>query len=371
MSKYLCPQCQGQLIVRAAHLFCHQCSHTYSQDQYGITSFGRQRFWRHALAPAHMAQVITAAARQGWQLALHHHLKPHISSSLFQQALSESQADWHFMLGVRPQARVLEIGCQWGQVTTALARHYDEVHTLDANLLALQFVYWRTRQEGLSNVVLTQNDPPEWSGLPFPDHTFQLVVLNSNLAWIGAARTETSPAVYQAKAIQEIGRVLKPGGILYLSVENRLAYHNFWGHKAENGVPFVSLLPRVWANRLSRYLGHAEGYRHYTYSLTGYYRLLINNGLNIKHVYAVYPHYRQREQMFSVVLPQTSQTMSQAALSNGIGPGLHRLWQSHIWPWFAPGYGLIAERGEKYHDRVSVYSRSASGADRGRAPLRA
>lgn len=357
--------------MKAAHFFCHRCCQTYFQDQYGITSFGRQRFWRHSLTPAHMAQVVNAAAHQGWQLALHHRLTPHVPSHLYQQVVAESQADWHFMLKVRPQARVLEIGCEWGQVTTALGRHYHEVHTLDANLMALQFSYWRTRQEGLTNIVFTQNDPIEWSHLPYPDHTFQLVVLNSNLAWIGTARTEASPATYQSRAIQEIYRVLTPGGTLYLNVENRLAYYNFWGRKAENGVPFVPLLPRAWANWLSRYLGHAEGYRHYAYSLAGYYDLLVNNGLNLKHVYAMYPHYRQSESMFPVRLPQTSHTESQTILSNGIGSGIHWLLQSPIWSWFAPGYGLIAERGERKDDRINVYPHSPSRANSGRVPVRA
>lgn len=367
MSKYICPHCQGTLIPKASHLFCSHCCHVYPQDEHGITHFGRQHFWRYALAPTQIAQIVAAAARQNWQTALRDYLAPHTTPTLYQQALSESQADWHFLLDLPPQARVLVLGCGWGQITTALARHYDEVHTLDANLLALQFVYWRTRQEGVKPVTLAQNDPIEWSDLPYPDHSFHLVVLNDSLAWIGAARTEAAPDVYQAAALHEIRRVLHPGGTLYLHVENRLAYNNFWGHKTENDAPFAPLLPRPWANWLSRYLGQAEGYRHYTYSLAGYRHLLAQHGLNLKQVYAVYPQNRPAEAMYSVALPQEPDTMRHPTPSNGIGRQMQWLLQSHIWPWFAPGYGLIVQRGEKSHGRVNVRTRSATGTVRGRA----
>lgn len=368
MSKFICPRCQGWLVVRAAQQFCPHCCQTYPLDQNGITSFGRQKFWWHSLTPAEMEQIVNAAAHQGWQTALRHNLQQLTNTQIYQQALLESSADWHFLLNLPPKARILEIGCDWGQFTTPLARYYNEVHTLDANLLALQFVYWRTHQEGLDNVVLAQNDPLEWSTLPYPDHYFHLVVLNGNLAWIGAARTEASPSIYQAQALQEIYRVLRPGGTLYLGVENRFSYNNFRGHASENGVPFVSLLPRSWANWLSRYWGQKEGYRNYTYSLEGYRQLLTNNGLNLKQVYAEYPTYQQPQVMIPVRLPQEIVTPAKITLSNGIGQCLHWLIHSRVWPWFAPGYGLIAQRGEKRHVGINLCRSSVPGTDRGRTP---
>jgi len=349
MSKYMCPHCQGRLVLRAAQLHCPYCCQTYPQDQNGITTFGRQTFWWHSLTPAQMEQLVNAAEHQGWQIALRHNLQQLTNTQTYQHALSESAADWHFLLNLPPQTQILEIGCDWGQITTSLARHYDKVHVLDPNLLTLQFIHWRTHQEGLNNVVLAQNDPLEWSTLPYPDHSFNLVVLNDNLAWIGVARTEATPSEYQAKALQEIHRVLRPGGLLYLGVENRLSYDNFLGHTSENNVPFVSLLPRSWASRLSRYGGKAEGYRNYTYSLAGYRQLLANNGLNLKQVYAEYPNCRQPQAMIPVRLPQGKVTPAKTVLSNGIGQYFHWLIYSRVWPWFAPGYGLIAQRGEKSH----------------------
>ncbi len=293
MSKFICPRCQGMLIVKATHQFCPHCCQVYPIDQQGITRFGHQTFWWHSLTLAQMEQIVTAAACRGWQTALRHNLQQLTNAQTYQLALSESPADWHFLLNLPSQARILVLGCAWGQLITPLAKHYKEVHTLDANLVALQFVYWRAKQEGLDNVVLVQNDPLEWSTIPYPENYFHLVALNGNLASIGIARTEASPTEYQAKALQEIHRVLGKGGILYLGVENRLSYDNFRGHNTQDSVSIMSLLPRSWANRLSRYRGKKEGYRSYTYSLAGYRQLLANNGLNLKQVYAEYPHCRQ------------------------------------------------------------------------------
>ncbi len=367
MSKYICPRCQGRLLLGVAQQFCPHCCQTYPLDQHGITTFGRQTFWGHSLTPAQMEQLVNAAAHKGWQIALRHHLQQLTNTQTYQQALSEKAADWHFLLNMPPQTRILEIGCDWGQITTPLARHYDEVHTLDANLLTLQFVYWRTQQEGLHNLSFAQNDPLEWSTLPYPDQFFNLVVLNDTLAWIGAARTEATPSEYQAKALQEIHRVLRPGGTLYLRAKNRYAYNNFWGHKSENGVPFVSLLPRSWANKLSRYWGKKEGYRHYTYSLAGYRQLLANNGLSLKQVYAEYPDGRHPQGMIPIRLPQAAVTRTKTALSNGIGQRLRWLIHSRVWPWFVPSYGLVAQRGEKSHAGINLRGCPDPGTDRGRA----
>lgn len=238
-----------------------------------------------------MKKLIGIARAQNWKVALEKVLLPATDEYTFNYAIDESRADWHFMLPVKPGSRVLDVGCGWGSTTTALARYYDVVGA-DSTFETLQFLKIRAEQEGLGKLQLVRVDPLDYGAIPFPNSSFDLVVLNGVLEWVGASRTDLSPDECQRIALKEIGRVLKPGGGIYIGIENRFAYTGFLGAREHGNIPFADLMPRRLANGLSKLSGRKEGFRTYTYGHRGYKKLLGKNGFHGVKFYLPLPTYR-------------------------------------------------------------------------------
>jgi len=98
-----------------------------------------------------------------------------------------------------PNARILDVGCGTGGNLEALAK-YGEGHGLDINPIAVDFARKRPLPQ------LTQSSG---MSLPYPDNSFDLVTIFDVLyhQWI----------VNDDTAIEEIYRVLRPGGWLLLT----------------------------------------------------------------------------------------------------------------------------------------------------------
>jgi len=109
--------------------------------------------------------------------------------------------------GIRSGQRVLEIGCGSGGFTTFVARavgptgHVDALDIQPAMLAQLEKKLALPENQDIQNMTLHQASAYE---LPFEDETLDLVYLITVLPEIPD----------QPRALEEIKRVLKPGGIL-------------------------------------------------------------------------------------------------------------------------------------------------------------
>lgn len=125
----------------------------------------------------------------------------------------------------------LEIGARNGGLSWFFARKYgSQMCCTDSEIMGEQ-ARMLHEQAGLSSRITYQQ--ADATRLPFPDQTFDFVLFKSVLGAIGRnGRPEL-----QQKALEEIYRVLKPGGILFFaenlrgSVFHRLARRFFvpWG----------------------------------------------------------------------------------------------------------------------------------------------
>src|SRR5207249_7300311 len=105
--------------------------------------------------------------------------------------------------------------------------------------------------------------------------------------------------------LSSIRSILRPGGCLYLGIENRLGFQYCLGVKDHSGLPFTSLMPRWIAGqivgaahgrgRCEGYRGNknVSGYRWPTYSLRGYTALLGEAGFSDVSFYWTYPSYNE------------------------------------------------------------------------------
>src|SRR5207237_3803804 len=87
--------------------------------------------------------------------------------------------------------------------------------------------------------------------LPLASGPCDLALLIGVLEWTGLGADD--PLDRQKAVLAEIRRVLKPGGMLLVGIENRFGAHYFLGAREEHTKPrFSSLLPRPLASAYCR-----------------------------------------------------------------------------------------------------------------------
>lgn len=298
---YRCLSCGGPLRATGGALACGGCPRTYGVRR-GIPVFlERPRYWGN-VTPETMETLNRDAERDGWRVAMRRHLPPAVWSHIEEPG----RADGLFFLPLAREAVALDAGCMWGGLTIPLARWSAQVHGLDMTFASLEFLRIRAVQEGLGNVELACGSLLD---LPYRDRYFDVVFINGVLEWAGLAddfvverdygkrrvapaADPADPAQLQERALREACRVLRPGGLLYLAIENRYAYKYFLGSPDDHSaLAFTSLLPRWLADRYMR-LRLGRQYRTYTYSAGGLKRLLSRTGFTVRDVYACCDSYR-------------------------------------------------------------------------------
>jgi ubiquinone/menaquinone biosynthesis C-methylase UbiE len=115
---------------------------------------------------------------------------------------------WIQDLDLRPNARILEVGCGAGLLTVALARNGYGVVALDPTMAMLQMTRSGAADQGVRDRI--QLHSADVHALPFQAHAFDLVIAIGVIPWLHSERL----------ALQEMHRVLKPCGYLLVTADN-------------------------------------------------------------------------------------------------------------------------------------------------------
>jgi ubiquinone/menaquinone biosynthesis C-methylase UbiE len=116
--------------------------------------------------------------------------------------------NWIDALDLPPAARVLEVGPGAGRMTVALAQRGLRVASADSTPRMTEITRRRAGAVGVRNEISPLL--ADVHRLPFGDRTFRLVVSLGVLPWLA------HPDI----AIDQLARVLQPGGYLVLSADN-------------------------------------------------------------------------------------------------------------------------------------------------------
>ena len=175
---------------------------------------------------------------------------------------------------------VLDVGCGLGTNTAAMARSATHVFALDRSPSRAALTAARVGAEGLDNVTVIHADA---TTLPVGDDVCDVVMMVGVLEWVGAG--DEAHRRRQRQVLDEVARVLKPGGRLLLGIENRWGIHYFGGAREEHtGLRYSSLLPRRVANSYSK-LARGRPITTFTYSRRQLRRILSQSGFRARFCY--------------------------------------------------------------------------------------
>jgi SAM-dependent methyltransferase len=184
----------------------------------------------------------------------------------------------------------LEIGCGLGQHTTEIANRVKRLDVLEVRLGNVLFTKLRCEQNAQKNVKFACGGDD--CRIPYPDNSYNVVILNLVLEWCASGSAELSPQEGQQRLLSEIYRVLKPGGVVQINTKNRFSYRLIAGGRDEHchNMRFGSALPRGLLRRLLPTT--APGHLH---SYGGLRRLLLSAGLSPVSSYWALPEMRFAE----------------------------------------------------------------------------
>lgn len=142
---------------------------------------------------------------------------------------------------------VLDISCSTGIISRFFSQHFSKVTGIDIDEGAVAFAKTNNDVKNLEFHVM------DALHTRFPDDSFDVVVCNQMYEHVPDAQ----------QLLNEIRRVLVPGGVCYFGATNRLkVIETHYGR-----IPFLSYLPKSLANLYLRILGRGSHYYEnlYTY----------------------------------------------------------------------------------------------------------
>jgi len=307
----ICPKCAFGMLYDAScmSLQCPACAKRYENQNRILLLSESTTYWN--LIPADLMKKMNSLANEDtWQNAINKLCPPR-----FFPIIDEGgRADWKFLLNIDSGSRVLDFGSGLGTISMSLAREGASVIALDKTLESLEFVKIRTSQEGLSNVIAICY---QGECLPFPDNSFNAVILNGVLEWVVSANPvctnngffgerdsdQTYKSVQltkQQELLRECHRILKDNGCVYIGIENRLAIKYFLSAPEDHmGLRFISLLPRWLADKVCL-LRTGTPYLAKTFMKRGYHSLLKNTGFVKNYFYMPVQDYRRFNKLVAV-----------------------------------------------------------------------
>ena len=283
---FFCPACANALRVTGEHdllALCETCGTSWRSKD-GILLFAPDKYWGE-IPEADMRALMEDIRANGFEPAVRRFRDK--DPERFEFVFDHGRADWRFGIDLKPTDRVLDVGCGLGAHTFALCDEVAQVVSFDLSFLRAKFVKERAAYEQKNNIQIFVGD---FMHVPLPENSYDVIVWNGILEWIGQDMKFDDPYDVQVWALQKCFRLLRPGGRLYIGIENRIALTYWVGGRDHIGLKFTSVMPR-WMARAYCRLRIKKDYRTYTHSKIGYERLLKKAGFPSVRVMMPYPGY--------------------------------------------------------------------------------
>jgi len=351
-----CLKCDGKLDVMRERCVCSRCGAEWPVSGGIPRFFEAPTYYWGEIGQSEARELLEAARRGSWVQAIRARFPE--GDNMMLGVLDLQRASWAPMVGLDERSVALDIGSGYGAITHSLSRSVGELYSVEAIPERVEFTQERLRQEDIRNVRLIQASA---TALPLVDKSFDLVVTNGVLEWVGEWDLEGDPRSAQLRFLGSICRLLQDDGLLVIGIENRFGYGLFLGHNDHSGIPYTSLVPRRMASFMLRHsstlhhrtqLNPKKEYRTYTYSERGYRKLLADAGFEDVSCYWAEPGYNQPYHLIPISRPQWVREQF-LDLLNHPGPAPRQSWRrrlkraiasSRILPLALPDFVLLASK---------------------------
>jgi len=200
---------------------------------------------------------------------------------------NNSRISFLYHLPKKRFGNVLDLGSGWGSLSFMLSKFSKMVYSVENVEERIQFQKLMKEKRGIKNIQLIRADVNK---LPFKEKSFDLIIVNGLLEWVGYhAKSYKEATEMQLNFLKKLSKILTDGGFIYIGIENRFGLQYFLGAEDHIGLKFTSLMPRQLANIISKIL-KKRSYTTLTYSTIGYQNLIKKANLNAK-FYWVLPTY--------------------------------------------------------------------------------
>ena len=199
-----------------------------------------------------------------------------------------ARSDFLLYLPLDEESVVLDCGSGLGIHTFNAAKKVGHVHSFDQSLKRAQFTSYRKQAQQVENISVYQSD---FKNLDFKENTFNSILMNGVVEWLGEIDSHKDPRDDQLEVLRQMHTYLKPEGVLYIGIENRMSASYLHGYD-HNGLKFTSYFPRFLANIITK-IRKGKSYRTYTYTYWGYKKLMKDAGFKEEDVtfYIAVPGY--------------------------------------------------------------------------------
>ncbi|MGH9558527.1 MAG: class I SAM-dependent methyltransferase [Bryobacteraceae bacterium] len=203
---------------------------------------------------------------------------------LVEYVASPERARFDQIMPITPDGLILDLGAGLGGISAELAKEY-RVIALEGVAERASFISIRARQDNMVRNLAVMNG--DLNTVRFAPEQFDAVVVNGVLEWVGLFDASKPVSQVQIEFMQSLRKLLVPGGIVYVGIENRIGWNQLRGTPDHSGLKYTSLMPRFMAEWVCRRgTGYRaalnSGYRTYTYTRWGYARLFKAAGLRIR-----------------------------------------------------------------------------------------
>lgn len=269
MVRLICPVCKSILRGCGESHRCDPCQKDY-ESKNGIVYFNETEHYYGELPRKEMQEFLTLAETSGWKEAVTTYL-PKRNPALMKTITDPRRTTWVSLLNLKGDETALDFGCGLGGGAVPLSGSVKQVVAMDGCYDRIRFLQIRRDQEKLKDIFLVCHG--KVNELPFPDASFDLIVLNMVFPYLAAALPQYDIPVADEIIFREMLRTLKPDGYLYLSIRNKYCFHRV---KA-------MVFPEPAADN---FIAHGPGY---------YRNLLVKSGMTAVKSFWPIPSYKYPE----------------------------------------------------------------------------
>jgi SAM-dependent methyltransferase len=273
LSGLRCPTCTGHLVELESAARCASCAALYPIEG-GVLCTDRTHAFMGEFDARRMMEFVRQARVEGWRRTVRESMaaeNPATETIL----MSPQRGSFIDLLQLPATAKVLDLGAGMGAVSLRLAESFARVYSVDQAFERLAFLQVIADQEDIGSIrTICHRDVFR---LPFDTGSLDAVVMVGVFEYFPASYPKLSIAEVQRRALEELHRVLVPGGCLFMATKNRFGWSYWTGAPDNSGVPFGSVLPRRLADSVSRRM-HGKPFRIVTDSHARYASMLEASG---------------------------------------------------------------------------------------------